>query len=118
MNACLIALAAGIGKFPLVLLANRDEDYDRPTLHAAFWGEAPDVLGGRDALHLGSWLAITRRGRFAAVTNLQDLVIVPLVTLDRAHEAFGAGRLYNATDACTDARDLIARQVGQDDVTY
>lgn len=70
MDVCLIALAAGISRFPLVLAANRDEDHDRPTLPAAFWGEAPDVLGGRDALHLGSWLAISRRGRFAAVTNL------------------------------------------------
>ncbi len=71
MDVCLIALAAGVSKFPLVLAANRDEDYDRPTLRAAFWREAPDVLGGRDALHFGSWLAITRRGRFAAVTNLR-----------------------------------------------
>lgn len=64
--------------FPLILAANRDEDYDRPTLHAAFWGDAPDVLGGRDALQLGSWLAITRSGRFAAVTNLRRSLRDPL----------------------------------------
>ncbi len=72
MDACLIAIAARPdAKIPLILAANRDEDYDRPTLRAAFWGDAPDILGGRDALQLGSWLAITRSGRFAAVTNLR-----------------------------------------------
>jgi uncharacterized protein with NRDE domain len=64
-------------KFPLILAANRDEDYDRPTLPADFWADAPDILGGRDALHLGSWLAITKGGRFAAVTNLRGSVRDP-----------------------------------------
>jgi uncharacterized protein with NRDE domain len=72
---CLIALAHGVSdRFPFVLAANRDEDYERPTLDAHFWADAPDVLGGRDALHGGSWLAISRAGRFAAVTNLRGAV--------------------------------------------
>jgi uncharacterized protein with NRDE domain len=69
---CLIALAHRASpRFPLVLAANRDEDYDRPTHDAQFWPDAPDVLGGRDAVAGGSWLAIARSGRFAAVTNLR-----------------------------------------------
>ncbi|MFP5247587.1 MAG: NRDE family protein [Thermoanaerobaculia bacterium] len=69
---CLIALAHRASpRFPLVLAANRDEDYDRATHDAHFWTDAPEVLGGRDAVHNGSWLAITKRGRFAAVTNLR-----------------------------------------------
>jgi uncharacterized protein with NRDE domain len=68
---CLIALAIGMAKCPLVIAANRDEDYDRPTLPAAFWPDVPDILGGRDELQRGSWLAITRGGRYAAVTNLR-----------------------------------------------
>jgi uncharacterized protein with NRDE domain len=71
MGACLIALALGGSRFPLVIAANRDEDYTRPTLPAHFWSHAPDILGGRDGLHGGTWLAITREGRFAAVTNLR-----------------------------------------------
>ena len=68
---CLIAIAHRVHPwFPLVIAANRDEDYDRPTHDAHFWSDAPDVLGGRDALANGSWLAIARNGRFAAVTNL------------------------------------------------
>lgn len=69
---CLFALAHRASKrFPLVIAANRDEDYGRPTLEAGFWDDAPGIVGGRDALHGGSWLAIDRHGRFAAVTNLR-----------------------------------------------
>ncbi len=69
---CLIALAHNANPdLPLVLAANRDEDYDRPTLAAGFWNEAPNVVGGRDARHRGSWLAVTASGRVAAVTNVR-----------------------------------------------
>jgi uncharacterized protein with NRDE domain len=69
---CLIAIAHRVSsQFPLVLAANRDEDYARPSHDAHFWSGAPDVLGGLDAVAGGSWLAITRERRFAAVTNLR-----------------------------------------------
>ena len=69
---CLIALARRASPiFPLVLAANRDEDYERPTRDAHAWEDAPDVVGGTDALYGGSWLAVRRGGRFAAVTNLR-----------------------------------------------
>lgn len=69
---CLIAVAHRVSdRFPLVIAANRDEEYDRPTRPAHFWEDAPDVLGGRDVRHGGSWLAATRGGRVAAVTNLR-----------------------------------------------
>src|SRR5438105_2701330 len=68
---CLIAIALNASRFRLVIAANRDEDYDRPTHPAHFWADAPEIMGGRDVLHGGSWLAITRSGRWAAVTNLR-----------------------------------------------
>jgi uncharacterized protein with NRDE domain len=58
-------------RFPLVIAANRDEDHNRPALPAAFWTDAPEIIGGRDALAGGTWLAMTRSGRFAAITNLR-----------------------------------------------
>ncbi|HEX7708943.1 MAG TPA: NRDE family protein [Thermoanaerobaculia bacterium] len=69
---CLIAIAHRVSKrYPLVIAANRDEAFDRPTLKAHQWEDYPDVFGGRDGVHGGSWLAVTRSGRFAAVTNLR-----------------------------------------------
>lgn len=59
-------------RYPLVLLANRDEYYQRPTARASFWEDAPQLFGGRDLLHGGTWLGITTTGRIAALTNYRD----------------------------------------------
>lgn len=57
---------------PLILLANRDEFYDRPTARAAAWDDHPNVFAGRDLVSGGTWLGVTNSGRFAAVTNYRD----------------------------------------------
>jgi uncharacterized protein with NRDE domain len=70
---CLLLIALGSHPaFPLIVAANRDEFYDRPTAPAAFWVDAPSVLGGRDLTGGGTWLGIDRTGRFAAVTNYRQ----------------------------------------------
>jgi len=56
----------------LAFAGNRDEAYERPSAAAAFWEDAPDILGGRDLEKGGSWLGLTRAGRFATVTNYRD----------------------------------------------
>ncbi|RKZ49807.1 MAG: hypothetical protein DRQ58_00960 [Gammaproteobacteria bacterium] len=67
---CLILLAWKMqDDNPLVLLANRDEYYERPTTSAHFWDDEKQLLAGRDEIAGGSWLGIRRNGRFAAVTN-------------------------------------------------
>ena len=58
--------------FPLIVAANRDEFYARPTEFADFWPESPEIIGGRDLDAGGTWLGITRNGRFAAVTNVRE----------------------------------------------
>lgn len=59
-------------RYPLLLAANRDEFHARPTAPAAFWAEQPDLLAGRDLEAGGTWMGITRTGRFAAITNFRD----------------------------------------------
>ena len=59
-------------EYPLVVAANRDEFYARPTADAARWPDAPDVFGGIDLEAGGTWLGIGRDGRFAAVTNVRE----------------------------------------------
>ncbi len=58
--------------YKLILAANRDEFFDRPTAPADFWQENKHVLGGRDLLSGGTWLGIRDDGRFIAITNFRD----------------------------------------------
>jgi uncharacterized protein with NRDE domain len=70
---CLILLAIDTHpRYPLVIAANRDEFYARPTSAARWWEDAPEVLAGRDLRSGGSWMGVTRAGRWAAVTNYRD----------------------------------------------
>ncbi|WP_407351829.1 NRDE family protein [Luteimonas sp. R10] len=70
---CLIAIAWNIHpRFPLALIANRDESHARPAAAAEADPEAPDVYGGRDLVGGGSWLQVSTRGRLAAVTNVRE----------------------------------------------
>ena len=103
---CLIAVSIRTGHFPLVIAANRDEDYERPTLPAAFWSDAPDILGGRDALHGGSWLAVTRDGRFAAVTNLRGSARDPH---QRSRGELVSGFVRGDTSPLQYVRDVASR---------
>lgn len=70
---CLLIFSYQLDKrFPLIVAANRDEFHTRPTAQADFWSEAPQLLAGKDLQLGGTWMGLTRQGRFAAVTNTRD----------------------------------------------
>ncbi len=70
---CLIAFAYNVHpSYKLILAANRDEFYERASSAADFWKDHPQILAGRDLKYRGTWLGITKDGKFAAVTNYRD----------------------------------------------
>lgn len=70
---CLIVFAWRPGHpQPLIVAANRDEFYARPSQALAQWPDAPQVYAGRDLEAGGTWLGVTANGRFAALTNIRD----------------------------------------------
>ncbi len=74
---CLILFAhAPAGDPAVVVAANRDEFFERPTAVAQRWRDDPRIVGGRDLRSGGTWLGVTRDGRFAAVTNHREPGVV------------------------------------------
>ena len=70
---CLIVFGYKVLKeYPLVLAANRDEFYRRPTAAMQFWEACPDILTGKDLEQGGTWFGIHKTGTFAALTNYRD----------------------------------------------
>jgi uncharacterized protein with NRDE domain len=70
---CLLVFALHTDpRLPLIVAGNRDEFHERPTQAACRWADNPDIFGGRDLQAGGTWLAVHRNGRFAAVTNHRD----------------------------------------------
>ena len=92
--------------YPLVLAANRDEFHARPTAAARFWPEHPRLLAGRDLEQGGTWMGLTREGRFAAITNCRD----PARTAPapRSRGELPLGYLTGSQDAQTYLMDTLA----------
>ncbi|MGH8600428.1 MAG: NRDE family protein, partial [Burkholderiales bacterium] len=95
---CLILFAHNAyPDWPLIVAANRDEAYARPAAPAAFWSDASQVCAGRDLEKGGTWLGISRSGRFASVTNYRDGI--PAKIAPRSRGELTAGFLCGNTDA-------------------
>ncbi len=56
---------------PLIVAANRDEFYDRPTAPLTWW-EGQRILAGQDLWSGGTWMGVSRDGRFVAITNFRE----------------------------------------------
>ena len=61
--------------YKLILAANRDEFYARPAIPMGWWDDKEGVLAGRDAEMRGTWMGISKSGRFAALTNYRQMPI-------------------------------------------
>ena len=77
--------------YKFIFAANRDEAYLRPTKSAHFWPEYPDLLAGQDEIQKGTWLGITKQGKFAALTNCRQASDGPAIDT-RSVKAFPTSR--------------------------
>lgn len=73
--------------YDLVVAANRDESYERPTRPAQFWDDQPRILAGKDLKAGGTWMGISRDGTFSALTNFRDPAIQKENAPSRGHLA-------------------------------
>lgn len=76
---CIVAIAWQLfEEMPLILLSNRDEFLDRPTLPAYQWADLP-IFAGRDEKSGGTWLGYhqsqngTQNGRWATILNFREV---------------------------------------------
>ncbi len=75
---CIVLIAKNTTKdFPLIILANRDEYFERETKSLNLWGKDKKILAGKDLSAGGTWLGITSSGRVAALTNLATIEDLP-----------------------------------------
>jgi uncharacterized protein with NRDE domain len=99
---CLIVFAyKAHPKYKFIFAANRDEFYDRSTEQADYWKDHPELLAGKDIQAGGTWMGITKQGRFAAVTNYRDLKNIKenalsrgMLTLDFLNDNISAEKYY------------------------
>lgn len=70
---CLAVFALNVHpRWPLIVVANRDEFHARPTSTMQPWEQSPAVLAGRDLQASGTWLGLRSNGQFALLTNVRD----------------------------------------------
>lgn len=70
---CILFIANNMrDDYPLIIAANRDEFYARPTAPSSFWKSHPHLLAGQDLEANGTWMGVTRNGNLSALTNVRD----------------------------------------------
>jgi uncharacterized protein with NRDE domain len=109
---CLIVIAwRARPDLPLLVAANRDEWRDRPAEPAHWWPDAPSILAGRDLEARGTWMGVTREGRFAAVTNFRD-------PSDRRSTARSRGGLVTEFLSSSEAPERYLAKVAEEASEY
>lgn len=105
---CLLVMAYQCHpEFPLIVAANRDEFFSRPTAAADYWTDHPNVLAGRDLEQGGTWMGVNKNGRFAALTNVRDPSSFRSSAKSRGHIV---SRFLTGSDTPTDFLDNLASE--------
>lgn len=111
---CISVLSTAHPHYPFVLISNRDEFINRPTLNADWW-DPPHrhVLGGRDAQRQerGTWLGITKQGRIAILTNFREEGIE--VNKDKSRGAITNSYLCVDPDSQETEEEFVRRLIDQ-----
>lgn len=94
-------------QYPLILAANRDEFHSRPSHAAHFWGDAPQVLAGRDLQAGGTWFGVSKTGQIAAVTNLR---LPELIRADARSRGELVARYLRGDEPPEQFRDFVANK--------
>ena len=82
---CIVALAWQVLEdTPLCLISNRDEFYLRPTAGLKAWENSP-IIAGQDLQSGGTWMGVTKSGRWAVVTNFRDAADKKAYPTSRGH---------------------------------
>ena len=109
---CLILLAhRSHPSYRLIIAANRDEYYERPTAPAAFWDGSPKLLAGKDLRGGGTWLGITTKGRIGAITNYRDPAL-------EKHDSPSRGKLVSSFLLGQDSPADYLSGLGQEEGEY
>lgn len=95
--------------FPLIMLANRDEFYDRPAEKARNWTDFPQIFAGRDLVGGGTWLGVSESGKFAVVTNYRD----PRAPNGNRSRGNLAADFLKTDESAARYLDEIAKQAGE-----
>jgi len=71
---CIIFLSIGNHpEYPLIVLVNRDEYFDRPTKSTKYWDPPHDhILASKDLRANGLQFGITKTGKFVIITNFRE----------------------------------------------
>lgn len=58
-----------VDRYPVLIAANRDEHYDRPSTPPGLWSTEPKILAGKDLLAGGTWLGANEHGLLVGILN-------------------------------------------------